>query len=344
MAGMRSRGSRLAAAAALAAALMLVALTPGPAEAAPKLTVPKAELEASFKCGSDTSADYEALRSPNKTPVMFVTGTGFGGTESYLLGKGAFEAYGGPVCFLDSPTRLLGDLQDSVQHLVYGIRRMHQISGRKIAVLGVSQGGLLPRMALTYWPKLRGMVSDLVAVAGTQHGTTAGSSFECGPSQPCPAAYWQQARVSRLLGQVNSFPDETPGRTSYTTVRTLSDQTVRPVKRRARGSTSALRGASNVLIQGICPGRTTSHIGSAVDSVTFAAFEDAITHRGPAKRSRLIRRAQAICAKPYADGLNEAQTNAFLALADGVSAPPEGTRLFPAEPRVRAAFKFRANR
>jgi len=332
---------------ALAVALMMLLSSlsaPRAAEAAPKFTVPKADLEYSFKCGDDTPADYEALRSPSKTPVMFVTGTGFGGTESYLLGRGAFEAYGGPVCFLDSPTRLLGDLQDSVQHLVYGIRRMHQISGRKIAILGVSQGGLLPRMALTYWPKLRGMISDLVAVAGTQHGTKAGSSFRCGASQPCPAAYWQQASVSKLLRQVNSFPDETPGRTSYTTVRTLSDQTVRPVKRSARGSTSALRGASNVLIQDICPGRTTTHIGSAVDSVTFAAFEDAISHRGPAKRSRLIRRAETICAKPYADGLDEALTGAFLGAADGVSQPPEGTALYPAEPRVRAAFKYRSKR
>lgn len=276
---------------------------------------------------------------------MFVTGTGFSGSESYILGLGAFEAYGGSVCYLESPTRLLGDLQDSVQHLAYGIRRMYALSGRKkVAVLGVSQGGLLPRMALTYWPGLRRMVSDLVAVAGTQHGTNVGSAGDCGPANPCPAAYWQQASGSKLLRQVNLFPDETPGRTSYTTVRTLTDQTVQPVKRRARASTSALQGASNLLIQDICPGRTTSHIGSAVDSVTFAAFEDAISHKGPAKRSRLIRRTKGICAKPYAEGLDEAQTDAFLASADGASEPPEGTSLYSAEPPVRAAFKFRANR
>ena len=51
--------------------------------------------------------------------------------------------------------------------------------------------------------------------------------------------------------------------------------------------TSALKGATNILIQAICPGRVTSHIGTAVDSVTFAAFADALSHKGPAKVSRL---------------------------------------------------------
>jgi hypothetical protein len=203
-------------AAALAAALIL----PGTVVASgPRLTVPQGELEAAFKCPVDPT-------NAASTPVMFVIGTGATGDQGYLIGQGAFEAYGHPVCYVNFPDYTTADIQISVQYLVYGLRREFGMAHRKVAVIGISQGGLLPRFALTYWPDLRRKVSDVVAAAGTQHGTTV--STGCSPSTPCAPADWQQSRGSHLLRAINSQPDETPGNVSYTTVRSLTDETVRP--------------------------------------------------------------------------------------------------------------------
>ena len=102
--------------------------------------------------------------------------------------------------------------------------------------------------------------------------------------QPVHARRLAAARRLEAARRAQSQPDETPGNVSYTTVRSLTDETVQP--QGGRHPTSALEGATNILIQAVCPGRQTTHIGTAIDSVTFAAFADAVAHRGPAKVSR----------------------------------------------------------
>jgi hypothetical protein len=63
-----------------------------------------------------------------------------------------------------------------------------------------------------------------------------------------------------------------------------------------------LKGATNILIQDVCPGRQVSHIGSALDSVTFAVSEDAMSHKGPANVKRLPKN---VCSKLLAPGLEK---------------------------------------
>jgi hypothetical protein len=316
-----------------AAAVVSLAVGAAPAFAAkgPKLTVPKADLEAAFHCPMDPT-------NAQTTPTMLVTGTGASGDQAYLIGQGAFEAYGHPVCYMNFPDFTTTDIQVSVQYLVYGLRQEYAMAGRKVAVFGISQGGLLPRFALTYWPDLRNKVSDVLAAAGTQHGTTAGDG--CSASAPCTPAGWQQQAGSKLLKAINSQPDETPGDVSYTTVRSLNDETVQPQS--GKHPTSALDGASNLVIQDVCPGRTTTHIGTAVDSVSFAAFADAIADNGKAKKgaAKPSRFPSDVCDHPYAPGLDEPQTTAFLAasgdLTSGQSSQsPQVTK----EPKVLKVFK-----
>lgn len=312
---------------------MLVAAGPGSAIASgPPLTVPQADLDAAVKCPIDPT-------NAAVTPVMFVTGTGASGDQSYLIGQDAFKAYGHPICYVNFPDFTTADIQTSVQYLVYGLRKEFFLAHRKVAVIGISQGGLLPRFALTYWPDLRKKVSDAVLAAGTQHGTDVGLG-SCSATAPCAPAGWQQVAGSHLLRAINSQPDETPGDVSYTTVRSLTDETVQP--QGGKHPTSALDGASNILIQGVCPGRTTSHIGTILDSVTFAAFTDAVAHPGKAKRgaARVSRFPSDVCSHPYAPGLNEAQTSLFLSASGGVISGNESmVPTVPSEPRVRKVFK-----
>lgn len=297
----------------------------------PRLTVPQSELEAAFKCPIDPT-------NATVTPVMFVTGTGASGDQGYLIGRDAFEGYGHPVCYVNFPDFTTADIQISVQYLVYGLRKEFALAHRKVAAVGISQGGLLPRFALTYWPDLRKKVSDVVAAAGTQHGTNTGR--DCSATSPCAPANWQQIKGSHLLRALNSQPDETPGNVSYTTVRSLADETVQP--QGGKHPTSALDGASNILIQDVCPGRTTTHIGTAVDSVAFAALVDAVAHGGKGKRgaARVSRFPSDVCSHPYALGLNEAQTTLFLNGSGGLIATQQSqVPKVPAEPPVRKAFK-----
>lgn len=295
----------------------------------PKIAIPATELEAAFHCHGE-------IEDATREPVLFVTGTGATGEEGYLIGRGAFEAFGHPVCDVDFPDYTTADIQVSVQYLVYAIRREYALSGRRIAIIGISQGGLLPRFALTYWPSLRMKVTDVLAAAGTQHGTTIGAGT-CSAEAPCPPAYWQQHAGSNLLKALNREPEEAPGPTAWTTVRSETDEAVQP--QTGPHPTSALKGATNILIQAVCPGRTTTHIGTAVDSVTFAAFADALAHKGPAKVSRL---PADVCAHPYAPGLDEAMTSAFLSGSGGLIATQEASvPRVSAEPKVRAYVKRR---
>jgi hypothetical protein len=228
------------------------------------------------------------------------------------------------------PHRTTADLQVSVQYLVHAIRVVARRAGRPITVAGVSQGGLLARIALTYWPSLRPHVTDVVTAAATHHGSLGApdQAARC-LQEGCPPAFWQQAARSRLLRALNGRGDETPGPTAYTTIRTATDEVLRPV------ATAKLRGAMNVLIQRVCPGRTTTHIGTAVDSVTFAVLDDAIRHRGPAKVSRL---PDDVCTHPYATGLDEERTRLFLDIAGQVlgQGAGSGVPVVRAEPRLRS--------
>jgi triacylglycerol lipase len=308
---------------ALATAVCLLAA--GPAGAAgPRLTVSKDKLTAALKC-------TDGIDNAKRTPLMLVTGTGASGDEAYAIGKPAFDRYGAPVCWVNFPNNTTADVQVSVQYLVHGLRAMSRRAGRKIVVFGISQGGLLPRVALSYWPDLRRKVSDVISAAGTHHGTTV-SEFGCGSRHPCVPALFQQAAGSNFLRALNRRGrDETPGPTAWTTVRSATDQTVRPTT--GRHPTSALRGATNVLIQSICPGRRVTHIGTAVDSVTYALIVDAATHRGPAKVRRL---PENVCDSLYAPGLDEAATTNLLVASESLTS---GRR--DSEPKVRREPRVR---
>jgi hypothetical protein len=309
----------------LAAATAFALLSAGTAGAAePKLRTSAKKLAAAYHCPVPITG--------KKTPIMLVTGTGYTGDEAYAIGKPAFDKLGNPVCYVNFPFRTTADIQTSVEYLVYGIRRMEKKAGskRKIAIFGVSQGGLLPRWALTYWPSLRSRVGDVIAVAGTQHGTNIGT---CTAKAPCTPAVWQQKRGSRLLSAINHQPDETPGSAiGWTTVRSSTDEVVQPQVGTA--PTSSLDGASNILIQNVCPTRKVTHIGTAIDSVTFAAFVDAITHKGPAQTIRLPSK---VCDTPYAPGIGgpPAASSKVTAAADESKEAP----LVKKEPVVRSYAK-----
>jgi PGAP1-like protein len=313
-------------AAASALALCALALAPATAAAEPPLTVPAARLRAALEC-------HGRIGPRRPPPIIFAPGTGSDASQVWALGRGAFEALRRPVCAVAFPDHATADLQTSVQYLVHAIRAASRRAHRPVVVAGVSQGGLLARVALTYWPSLDRRVTDVVTAAAPHHGAPARAGG-CGP-RGCPPAIWQQVRGSHFLAALNNGRDETPGAPAWTTIRSATDEIVRP--QTGPHPTSALRGAANILIQDVCPDRRTSHLATAVDSVTIAALADAIGHPGPARPARLPRD---VCSHPYGIGLDAQRTAQFLAVApvlvgQALASVPVVAREPPLRPWVR---------
>ena len=249
----------------------------------------------------DPAAALTALHCPPsfalpKTPVLLVHGTGFTAEESWThtFAK-TLPLDGHDACTIDLPARALGDIQAASEYVVVAIRRMTAQSGRRIDVVGHSQGGLEPRWALKWFPSTRALVDDDVTISSTHHGS-ADAAGACAAGS-CAASVWQQRPGSRFLNALNAG-DETPGDVSYTSIYSLTDEVVPELP---PPSTSMLAGARNVAIQDACPGRPDDHFSILWDAVAHAIVDDALDHPGPADPARL---GSSVCLSAIAPGLD----------------------------------------
>jgi hypothetical protein len=252
----------------------------------PPLTASPASLRASLHCPA-------AFTHTAHEPVLLVHGTGAYAAEewgwSYVP---ALAKLGYDVCTVDLPNYALDDIQISTEYVVYAVRFMAAESGRKVDMLGASQGGLEPRWAVKWWPDVQADTDDIVMLVTPNHGTIAASPGTIGPSRCFPSC-WQMRKGSSFLNALNAG-DETPGEVSYTSIYSQFDELVQP------NSTSMLNGAVNILEQSLCPGRPVDHLGmSTGDAVAFALAVDAFGHSGPADPARFDK---ANCTKASMDG------------------------------------------
>ncbi|BBH68643.1 hypothetical protein ACTI_53280 [Actinoplanes sp. OR16] len=243
---------------------------PGPAIAASGLRL---------HCAGDAAASAKAGR----TPVLLIHGTGssFAANFSWNWAR-AFALEKRAYCGIDLPEDASGDVQVAAEHVVRAIRILHAAAGAPIALVGHSQGGLIGRWALKYWPDTRGMVDDYVALAPPNHGT-ATFVAQCAAAGECPAARWQQRAGSRFLAALNDGPQTWPG-IDYTQVMTHADEIVVPY------TSSALPAAPNVgnlEVGTVCPGELVEHFGLAYDNAAYLIGMDALTHPGPAAAARI---------------------------------------------------------
>jgi hypothetical protein len=259
---------------ALGLSLAAVALpAAAPARAAgPPLGVPEHQLASALRCAGD-------LAGAARAPVLLVHGTGSTVEESwrsgYLYALSEVEKI--PTCAVQLPDRAMEDIQIASEYVVHAVRRMARASGRRIAVVGHSQGGVEPMWALRFWPDVPPLVEDLVAMA-TPYNGTASANGRCGSA--CQPSVWQQRQGSRLLGAIARQP--APAGPSYTSIATLYDAVVQP-----QPEASRLPGARNVVLQDICPNRPVDHLNMLYDNLTYSLVLDALRHAGPADPSRL---------------------------------------------------------
>jgi triacylglycerol esterase/lipase EstA (alpha/beta hydrolase family) len=289
----------------------------------PRLDVSKATLKAALECQPD-------VRNARRQPVLLIPGTTLTPAAEYSWSwQPALDQLTIPYCDVVLPDSALGDIQIASEYVVYAIRQMHRMSGRRVDLLGHSQGGMIGRWALRFWPGLRERVNDVVGLAPSNHGTVDSQAI-CTAS--CPAAFWQQAANSRFTAALNSGA-ETFAPVDYTSVYTHLDEVVVPNSDET-GSSSLHTGNGdivNVALQDVCPANVSEHLAiGTYDPVAYALAVDALTHPGPADPSRLD---PGVCSQTLMPGVdpatfvgNYANQAAFIAgavaAADQVPAEP----------------------
>jgi lipase (class 2) len=286
----------------LPAVALLALLLSTPARAAfppidrpgPPLDVAPAKLAAALVCA-------KGVDHASRAPVLLVPGTGATADDNYSWNyEPAFNAQGIPWCAVTFPSAGNNDIQINGEYVVYAIRTMFARAGRRIAIVGHSQGGMVPRWALRWWPDTRSMVDDVVGFAGTNHGTTMAHA-NC--PNGCIPADTQQASDSKFIPALNSGQETFAG-ISYTEVYTHTDEEVQP-NRDNTGTSSLHTGdgrITNVAVQDICPADTTEHLGlGTYDSVAYALAIDALNNDGPADPKRI---SSGVCAQPLMPGVN----------------------------------------
>ncbi len=275
----------------------------------PPLSVPAAKLDGALLCSP-------SLASTKRAPVLLVQGTGATAKDNWSWTyEPALDKLGIAWCQVDLPENATADVQVAGEYVVHAIRTMHARAGRRIAIIGHSQGGMVPRWALRFWPDTRTMVDDLIGFAPSNHGTTqAGPTCNGG----CSAANWQQSDTSNFMKALNSFQETFKG-ISYTSIYTRTDEIVQPNQNAQTGSSSLRTGdgaRTNVATQDVCPNDVYEHLSiGLVDPVAYALAVDALDHDGPAEPKRI---PLTVCAQALHPGINPATfaTDAAAAAAD----------------------------
>jgi triacylglycerol esterase/lipase EstA (alpha/beta hydrolase family) len=245
---------------------------------APAPEASQAELKASLACSGD-------LDDATRAPVLLVPATTVNSRENFGWNYVPyFKQLGIPYCTTDLPgerAQNMGDIQQRGDYIAYAIRQMFARAHRRIAILGHSQGGMVMRWALRFWPDTRDMVDDVIGMAGTNHGSVVVPAI-CIPN--CAAALWQQSDTANFYKALNSGQETFAG-ISYTEIYSHADEFVQP-NLDSNGTSSLHTGPgriTNVAIQDICPLALSEHLlVGTTDPVASALVIDALNRDGPA--------------------------------------------------------------
>ena len=238
----------------------------------PPITIPAGKLRAAMDCRG-------SARHARRGAILLIPGTfatakvNWSWNWQKLLPKMGWDA-----CTVTLPQTGAGDIQKNTQYVVAAIRTLAKRSGRAIAVMGQSQGGLEARWALRWWPDTRADVNKVITLAAPNHGALYANQH-CTAADSCSASLWQMRANSKFLGALNQSP-RTYG-IAWTAISTTAD-TVFVLPSEAR-----MAGAANIEVQSLCPNDQTSHQGLAYDGPTSGIVLDALDHKGPAKLDRV---------------------------------------------------------
>jgi triacylglycerol esterase/lipase EstA (alpha/beta hydrolase family) len=141
---------------ATALIVALAAATPG-AATGPALETDPADRDRAVRCTASFSGAH--------APELFVHGTAGRPEDHWALGyQKVLPEKGFDVCTVRLPNLALNDIQTAIEYVVHAVRAIATKSGKKVDVVGCSQGGLEPRWAVKYWLDVQSAVDDLVTL------------------------------------------------------------------------------------------------------------------------------------------------------------------------------------
>jgi triacylglycerol lipase len=219
--------------------------------------------------------DFSCRPSPaHPHPVVLVHGTFLDMTTGWNLISPLLKSKGYCVFALDYGGRGTGPIEDSAAELSRFVDRVLEATdARRVAIVGQSQGGMMPRW---YVKNLDGphTVSEIVGLVPSNHGTTQPLTDVVGLA--CFACLQQKAG-SEFIQALNAA-DETPGPVDYTQITTRLDEVVTPF----RSAFLEGPGTTNVLVQDKCPLDVFEHVGIVYDPVAIQWVVNALGRPGPA--------------------------------------------------------------
>ena len=184
--------------AATAAIVTLAAPRPaGASVEGPALSVPADRLAASLSCPGELRADRD--------PVLLVHGTATTAAESWPAGMGVvLHRAGFDWCTVQLPGRAMVDIQRSTEYVVDAVRALHRRTGRRVSLIGHSQGALEVRWAVRWWPEVRAVVDDVITAAGANRPVPWTKSAFC--ARGCAEAIWQFSTGAAFMEVLNQVP------------------------------------------------------------------------------------------------------------------------------------------
>lgn len=260
----------------------------------PPLDVPTAELKAALSCSP-------GIAGGGRDPILLVPGTDLTAQTNFSWNyERAFTALHWPYCAVTLPVDETADIQTAGEYIVYALRTMAGTSHRQVDVMGYSQGGMVPRWALRFWPDTRPLVHDMVGIDPSNQGTLDANAI-C--QTECLPADWQQAQGSQFITALNSGAETFAG-IDYTVIYSRTDEVVVP-NVDAEGDSSLHTGAgaiANIAVQQICPNDVSDHLAmGSYDPVAYALVVDAFTHSGVADPARI---STSVCTEPFQPGVD----------------------------------------
>jgi hypothetical protein len=249
--------------------------------------------------------------------------------------------------WLNIPGALLADAQSNAEYVAYAVNYISGISNNaNVSVITWSQGGLDTQWALTFWPSIRTVVSDFVAVSPDFHGTILAPvlclSVGDVDLDPCPPSVIQQEYESNFVTALRAKG----GADAYVPTTTLYSGVLDEIVEPQQGVLASAFlgdargvGVNNVEAQTAClglPGGSFyGHAGMLFNPLTAALAVDALSHPGPADLGRID--LGTVCETYIAPGLTVED-----AIATSGQIVVAAVRLLAYEPRLTSEPPLRS--
>lgn len=186
----------------------------------PDFTTKQDSLDKALVC---TGFEYN-----DKPTILLVHGTITHGNEQWnATFMPLFHERNYNVCTITYPDRGFADQQISAEYVANAVQRIYQATGRKVAMVGHSQGATMPMWAIRWWPSLQEKIDDFIAIAGPHHGAEVIKVFTTGLT-PFPKSFHQFKPSSQFVQALNHNENEAPGAISYTNLFAITDELVQP--------------------------------------------------------------------------------------------------------------------